>query len=59
MKSNYVYAVKVYRGYEKGWQIARIFTKAADADSWIAETVKANGYYYGDFRISRILDARA
>ena len=58
MTNKYVFAVKVFRGYKKGWQIAKIFPTMAAADAWMAETVRANGYYYGDFRISRVLDAR-
>lgn len=58
MKKKYVYAVKVFRGYKKGWEIEKIFPTMMAADAWMAETVRANGYYYGDFRISRMIDAR-
>lgn len=58
MKKKYVYAVKVFHGYKNGWKIKKIFPTMRAADAWITETVRANGYYYGDFRISRMLDAR-
>ena len=49
-KTNWV--VRVNRGLD-GWQDMKTFTSAAEADTWLCDFVRKNGYWMNDFNLVR------
>ena len=43
--------VKAYTGYKTGWQEIRRFDNPADADNWLCNHVREDGYSIQDFTI--------
>lgn len=51
-KKTTIWVVRVNRGLD-GWQDMKTFTNAAEADNWLCEFVRRNGYWMNDFNIVR------
>ena len=45
--------VKAYTGYKTGWQEIKRFNSPADADLWLCNYIRENGYSPADFTIIR------
>ena len=45
--------VKAYTGYITGWQEIKRFNSPADADLWLCNYIRENGYSPADFTIIR------
>lgn len=48
------YIVKAFTGYKTGWKEIKRFGSAAEADKWLCEYIKKNGYAVSDFTVKVI-----
>jgi len=46
-----MFTVKAFTGYKTGWKTIKTFRTAAEADNWLCEYVRRNGYNIEDFTI--------
>lgn len=49
-----MFIVKAFTGYKAGWQKIKTFSTAAEADNWLGEYVRRNGYSIEDFTIKEV-----
>ncbi|MCR0459309.1 hypothetical protein MKD03_12205 [[Clostridium] innocuum] len=51
-KKRTIWVVRVNRGLD-GWQDMKTFINAAEADNWLCDFVRKNGYWMNDFNLVR------
>lgn len=49
-----MFTVKAFTGYKNGWKTIKTFGTAAEADNWLGEYVRRNGYSIEDFTIKEV-----